>query len=326
MAPFIPGPHHVKHPMNRTDIMMQPGGFRAVVGGPSIFGTGYCGGYGNYGYGNYGCCNGDDGKLTFGQKVGSFFKGIGNSIKGAVKNLFTPKGFLKAALCVGACMIPGVGPFIAAGLACVGVAKGVGTVINGAQQASMATTDAEAMAAWENIGGGTFTAAASAVALKGAAGAIKANTANAGLVATKGATGSKLGTHWQAAKQTYHNSTMGQVTGAIKNGVKGTYQQAGGGWQGVKAVGSNFKNGVQTIGKAGKAAYTQAKNAAGGGWQGTKTVLKNTGKATWKATKAGAKAYYQNAKANPYTLSGATTLLNPEEANAEFGIYSGYYV
>ena len=35
-----------------ADPMMQPGGFRAVTGGPSIFGPGYmnCGGYNQIGY------------------------------------------------------------------------------------------------------------------------------------------------------------------------------------------------------------------------------------------------------------------------------------
>ena len=395
MAHFIPRPHHVKHPMNPTNIMMQPGGFRAVTGGPSIFGNGYGCGCGNYGYGNYnnyggypvgagcnvgGCQDADDGKISFGEKVGSFFKGIGNTIKGAVKNLFTPKGFLKAALCVGACFIPGVGPFIAAGLACVGIAKGAGTVIKGAVQANNATTDAEAKAAWENIGGGTFTVAASACALKGASGAIKANTAavSKGALVSKGASTSKLGTHWQAAKATYRNSSMGRFTTAYGQAAKYVYKANGGGLKGAGAVAKGTYQGIKQnvhvnpngmFAKAGakvSGAYNNIKNngftnTARTAWKSasqkasnTYYNIKNNGftntvkgaygnlrakmpkvntstirtKATnaWNTTTKYGNIAYRNIKAQPWTAkAGATTLLDPEEANIRYGI-NGYYV
>lgn len=335
MAHFIPGPHHVKHPMNQTNIMLQPGGFRAVTGGPSIFGSGYCyggnyGNYGSYGYGDYGCCNADDGKLTFGQKVGSFFKGIGNTIKGAVKNLFTPKGLLTTALCVGACFIPGVGPFIAAGLACVGIAKGAGTVIKGAQQASQATTDAEAMAAWENIGGGTFTVAASAVALKGATGAIKANTASAGLSTTKGMTATqKLSTHWKGATQTYKNSGFSTK---VSNTVGNLRAKGSTAYQTVKTkvtnTYNNFKNrGTQTQ-QTGLQVYDPSTNASTAGTTASSAWSKVQTSATkaWNTTVKYGNAAYKNIKSNPWTAkAGATTLLDPEEANMQYGI-NGYYV
>ena len=386
MAHFIPGPHHVKHPMNQTNIMLQPGGFRAVTGGPSIFGNGYCyggnyGNYGGYGYGGYGCCNADDGKLTFGQKVGSFFKGIGNTIKGAVKNLFTPKGLLTTALCVGACFIPGVGPFIAAGLACIGIAKGAGTVIKGAQQASQATTDAEAMAAWENIGGGTFTVAASAVALKGSVGAIKANTASAGLSTTKGMTATqKLSTHWKGATKTFKSSNFGKtITGKIKSGttkvqnaynkikssnikdtVKNSWDDAAqqtksyqnytdaqarlAKWEkfaesykaqgktisekalkaieNAKADVAKYKGQVNKEIATGK--YYSAKNNATLKYYQAKQAVQNNG-GIIKTMGKGVSTAKTAIKNNPYTLAGTTTLLDPEEANMQYGI-NGYYV
>ena len=117
----------------------------------------------------------DDGKIGFFSKVGSFFKGIGKTVKNAVKNLFTPKGFLKTALAVGLCCIPGIGPVIGMGMLAYGAVKGVKTVAQGAVAAHNATSDAEAKAAWENIGSGTFQVAASVAPMKGLHGAIKAN-------------------------------------------------------------------------------------------------------------------------------------------------------
>ena len=117
----------------------------------------------------------DDGKISTGSKIKNFFKGIGNTVKNGVKSLLTPKGLIKAALCVGACMIPGVGPFVALGLGAVGVAKGASTIIKGAEAASNAKTDAQAEAAWQNMGSGTFQVAVSAVAMKAGIKGLKAN-------------------------------------------------------------------------------------------------------------------------------------------------------
>ncbi len=177
---------------------------------PSVFG---------YGYNQ----NTDDGKISFGEKVGSFFKGIGKSVVNGVKSLLTPKGLLKTAAVVGACMIPGVGPLIGAGLAAFGVAKGASTVVKGAAQAANATTDAEAKAAWENIGGGAFTTAASAVGLKGAAKAIGNMNKAAGTASLKDMSVlDKAKTTWTNAKDTFANSKLGgsvtKVTNAYKEG------------------------------------------------------------------------------------------------------------
>ena len=235
MTHFIPGPHRIKHPLNRPNPMMQPGGFRTVTGGPSIFGNPYHAGCrGGYGYGNYGsnygypvsgyqaggCCDADDGKISFGEKVGSFFKGIGKTITNGVKSLFTPKGFLKA-VGIGALCFFG-GPVVTAVVAGIGIAKGAGTVIKGAKQAKYAQTDAEAKAAWENIGGGTFTAAASAVALKGCAGSIKAA---GGVKASFNA--SRLGKGFKAAKDVKigKNATWTKTLGKrFKAGTKATFK------------------------------------------------------------------------------------------------------
>ncbi|MBR1977401.1 hypothetical protein IKA15_03895, partial [bacterium] len=179
---------------------------------PSVFGYGY----------NQG--NADDGKISFGEKVGSFFKGIGKSIVNGVKSIFTPKGLLTTALTIGACMIPGVGPLIGMGLAVVGVAKGAVSVAKGAAAAASAQTDEQAKQAWENIGGGTFTTAMSVVGVKGAAKAIgNMNKAACGSTLKDAASlTDKLSGTWKNATNTFKNSKLGtsvtNVGRAFKDG------------------------------------------------------------------------------------------------------------
>lgn len=120
------------------------------------------------------CTDGkDDGKIGFWDGVGSFFKGIGNTIVNTVKDIVTdPKKLLLAAVTVGACFIPVVGPVIATGLAVAGGIGGAITLGKGIVKAvdcanSEGHTDAEARAAFEDIGSGTFTLVTSAIAVKG---------------------------------------------------------------------------------------------------------------------------------------------------------------
>ncbi len=217
---------------------------------PSIFGNGY----------NQG--NGDDGKISFGEKVGSFFKGIGKSIVNGVKSIFTPKGLLKTALTVGACMIPGIGPVIGMGLAVAGVAKGATTVLKGAAQASAATTDAEAKAAWENIGGGAFTTAASVAGVKGAAKAIKNVNTSAGatpLQSVKDATGL-----YNKAKVAYGNAKT-----TLKN-AKTKFDGTGLG-KSVTRVKDAYKSGDKLTTKLGNV-KEQLKTEANTGYEALKTA------------------------------------------------------
>ena len=216
---------------------------------PSIFGNGY------------NQANADDGKISFGEKVGSFFKGIGKSIVNGVKSIFTPKGLLKTALTIGACMIPGIGPVIGMGIAAMGVAKGASTVLKGAAQASAATTDAEAKAAWENIGGGAFTTAASVAGVKGAAKAIgnmnKAAAASGGVDVSKATGLAKATGTLKNAKMTFDKSSLGQsvtkVTTAYKNGDKLTGK--------LKDAGTAAKEELKTGYTSVKDKYTASKTA-----------------------------------------------------------------
>ena len=126
------------------------------------------------------CTDGnDDGKINFWSKIGNAIEGIGKSIVNGVKGMFTDENgkfsiwkTLKTVAMTAVCFIPGIGPAIGCAMAAVGIYKGVGGVISAAQAANNATTDAEAKAAWENIGGGAFTTAMSVVGLKASAGAL----------------------------------------------------------------------------------------------------------------------------------------------------------
>ncbi len=116
----------------------------------------------------------DDGYISGKEKCKNFFKGVGNFFKGLVcdeSGKFSWKQTLKTVgMAAGAaviCCIPGG----AVALTAVGVAMGAYQVGKGAYKAATAKTDAEAAAAWQDMGSGT-TAIVGSVA--GAKGALKA--------------------------------------------------------------------------------------------------------------------------------------------------------
>lgn len=118
----------------------------------------------------------DDGKISAGKKFKNFFKGVGNFFKGMVcdeKGKFSLTQTLKtAAIAAGAVVLTvatggAAAPFLIAG----GAALGAYQTGKGVYKAVTAKTDAEAEAAWQEIGSGT-TAVFGSVA--GAKGALKA--------------------------------------------------------------------------------------------------------------------------------------------------------
>ena len=118
------------------------------------------------------CTDGkDDGKISFFSKVANVVegsaKGVLNMAKSAIQHPF------KTAAMVGVCCIPIVGPIVGGGLAAYGLYSGGKQVLNAINVANNATTDAEAKAAFENIGSGAVTVGVSAVGLKASAGVLK---------------------------------------------------------------------------------------------------------------------------------------------------------
>lgn len=130
------------------------------------------------------CTDGkDDGKIGFWSAVGNTVKGVGKTLVNGVKGMFTNKdgkfslgktlaSVGTAALCIA---FPAVGLVACA----VGGVMGAVQVGKGIYNAATADTDAEAKQAWQDIGGGAFTVATSAVGAKASLGAVKASsTAN----------------------------------------------------------------------------------------------------------------------------------------------------
>lgn len=126
------------------------------------------------------CTDGkDDGSISFGEAAESFGKGLMGIVKGAINHPIATAatiGFGVAATVVtGGAALP------------VMIALGAGTgavmIGKGAYDAATAETDAEAKAAWEGIGNGTFALAASAL---GAKSSLKA-ASKAGVTGAEGA-------------------------------------------------------------------------------------------------------------------------------------------
>lgn len=115
------------------------------------------------------CTDGaDDGKISFGEKASSFIKGIFSPVTNMFKS---PENFIKGALTIagGAALCAVTGGAAAPFLVAAGVVGGGVQVVKGAINASNATTDAEAKAAWEDMGCGTGVVAGSVIGAKSAA-------------------------------------------------------------------------------------------------------------------------------------------------------------
>lgn len=115
----------------------------------------------------------DDGKISAGKKFRNFFKGVGNFFKGMVcdeKGKFSLTQTLKTvAVAAGAVVLTvatggAAVPFLVAG----GAALGAYQTGKGIYKAATAKTDAEAEAAWQEIGSGATAIAGSVAGAKGA--------------------------------------------------------------------------------------------------------------------------------------------------------------
>ncbi len=114
------------------------------------------------------CTDGaDDGKLGFGETLGSFFKGVISPITSMFES---PENFIKGAAMVvgGGLLIAATGGAAAPLLVAAGVTMGGIQVVKGISGAANAKTDAEAKAAWEEIGCGTGAVAGSVIGAKAA--------------------------------------------------------------------------------------------------------------------------------------------------------------
>ncbi len=135
------------------------------------------------------CTDGsDDGKIGLWEKIKCAVAGPVKSIFNFAKDIFTNPG--KALLTLGTIAACVAFPPLGVAMAAVGVVTGAASVVKSGIAAANATTDAEAKAAWENIGSGTFQTVMSAVGVK------------AGLNAMKGTAGSAMSELKSGAKLT----------------------------------------------------------------------------------------------------------------------------
>ena len=134
----------------------------------------------------------DDGKISFGEKLKSFGKGLFCLLKSAINH----------PILTGATILAGAGLTVLTGgailpvLVATGLVSGAGMIGYGAYKAATAKTDGGAKQAWETIGGGVFTVGASAL---GAKSSLKA-AERAGVVGAEGAADLNI---FQASKQTF---------------------------------------------------------------------------------------------------------------------------
>lgn len=131
------------------------------------------------------CTDGkDDGKIGVLSALGNMAKGIGKTIVNGVKGMVTDKegnfSLGKTLLSVGTAALCIAVPAVGVAACAVGAVAGGVQVAKGAIAASQAETDAEAKEAWQNIGGGTFTAAVSVAGAKAGMKAVN-KTSTAGL-------------------------------------------------------------------------------------------------------------------------------------------------
>lgn len=186
-----------------------------------------------------GCTDGkDDGKIGFFGAIGNAIKGVGKTIVNGVKGMFTNKegkfSLGKTLLSIGTAALCIAVPAVGVAACVVGGVMGAVQIGKGAVKAANAQTDAEAKAAWQDMGGGAFTVAASVVGAKAGVKAVKStSTATNGLAS--------LG----------KNATTGQKAAALgRDMISSTKNRVGS----LKSSATSYYN-------AGKIKYTEAKAA-----------------------------------------------------------------
>lgn len=131
------------------------------------------------------CTDGkDDGKIGFFSALGNAVKGIGKTVVNGIKGMFTDSegkfSLGKTLLSVGTAALCIAVPAVGVAACAVGGVMGAVQVGKGVYNAATAETDAQAKEAWQNIGGGTFSVAASVVGAKAGIKAVKATSSAGG--------------------------------------------------------------------------------------------------------------------------------------------------
>ena len=197
-----------------------------------------------------GCTDGnDDGKIGFFSAVGNAIKGVGKTIVNGVKGMFTNK---EGKFSLGKTLLTVAGAaaciaFPAVGLAAcaIGGTMGAVQVGKGIYNAATAETDAEAKQAWQEIGGGAFTVAASVTGAKASVKAVQNSAGSASALAQLDDT----------ASATQKLSALGKdMVTSTKNSAKNVAA-------GAKNLAATAKAKAKTVASDAKAALQDAKAA-----------------------------------------------------------------
>lgn len=182
------------------------------------------------------CTDGkDDGKIGLLSAVGNAVKGVGKTIVNGVKGMFTNSegkfSLGKTLLSLGTAAVCIAFPAVGVAACAIGGAMGAVQVGKGVYNAATAKTDAEAKEAWQNIGGGAFTVAASVTGAKAGVKAVKStSTATNGLAslddtATLGQKAVALSKDMVSSTRNQYNTVKTTAT-AYSNAAKIKYTEA----------------------------------------------------------------------------------------------------
>lgn len=185
------------------------------------------------------CTDGkDDGKIGLLSAVGNTIKGVGKTIVNGVKGMFTNSegefSLGKTLLSVGTAATCIAFPALGVAACAIGGVMGAIQVGKGVYNAATADTDAQAKEAWQNIGGGAFTVAASVTGAKAGVKAVKnTSTAKGGLAslddnAKLGQKAVALGKDMVSSTKNQYNTVKTSATAYAKTaqeGVKGYKQK-----------------------------------------------------------------------------------------------------
>lgn len=278
------------------------------------------------------CTDGkDDGKIGFFSAIGNAFKGVGKTIVNGVKGMFTDSegnfSLGKTLLSVGTVAACIAFPAVGVAACAIGGTMGAIQVGKGVYNAATAQTDAEAKEAWQNIGGGAFTVATSAVGAKAGVNAVKA-TSTAGAGGTSALSqlddAASLTQKVSALGKDMVSSTANRAT-SVKTGAQGLVSNARTALSDAKSV---YKQSPYAQAKAAlkaakesgnaddiaaaEAALKQAKsdisNASKQIWDDVKTSAKTKGSELWssikgKVTKENASQVWDSLKTNVKNIS-----------------------
>jgi hypothetical protein len=232
------------------------------------------------------CTDGsDDGKIGLFDKIKSAVVGTVKSVWNGIKSIVTNPG--KLLLTIGTIAACVAFPPLGVGLAAVGVVTGAAGIVKGGIAAANAGTDAEAKAAWENIGSSTFQTVMSAVGVK------------AGLNAMKGTAGSAMKELSDKALKTGKSATLKDTASAA--------------WKDIKSLGRGADKTARTTTIGGKTVDTGYKIAKiKDVWTDSGRSLPKTAQTLFEKTKIG-NTYSNRASGTKTYKNGKETLGSKEK-------------